>query len=112
MIVMDDLKRCYIGNDPKFGELWNSICDEQSATERRWVAQLRFAGIKAAHPDDGWVDRKKNEVFLCYPQFNDGLQVGDRLALGSADHHRIVVVTGMRIGGALWNVNLWMFREE
>lgn len=53
------------------------------ADERAWVAHLRQMGISAAHPDDGWVDREANKIHLCYPQFNDGLKVGDLLALGS-----------------------------
>lgn len=53
------------------------------ANERAWVAHLRQMGIKAAHPDDGWVDREVNKIHLCYPQFNDGLKVGELLALGS-----------------------------
>ena len=63
-----------------------------AAEEQEWVARLRLEGIKAAHPDDGWVNREKNEVMLCYPQFNDGLNVGDLLALGWPDRWRIVRV--------------------
>ena len=55
------------------------MADEQAA----WVADLRAAGVKAAHPDDGWVDRAANTVQLAYATFNDNLQVGDLLALGS-----------------------------
>jgi hypothetical protein len=64
------------------------------AEERQWIADLRARGIKAAHPDDGWVERTLNRVHLCYPQFNDGLAVGDLLALGSPwGETRIVRVT-------------------
>jgi hypothetical protein len=51
--------------------------------EDRWVADLRAGGVKAAHPDDGWVDRKRDRVHLCYPQFDDGVEIGDTIALGS-----------------------------
>lgn len=69
--------------------------DRQMADdERRWLAGLREQGVKAAHPDDGWVNREANKVHLCYPQFNDGLVVGELLALGWPDRHRIVRVIG------------------
>jgi len=47
-----------------------------------WIADLRAAGVKAAHPDDGWVDRAASTVHLAYPQFGGNLAVGDLLALG------------------------------
>jgi hypothetical protein len=55
---------------------------DMQTQKREWIAGLRARGVKAAHPDDGWVDRDKNRVHLCYPDFNDGLKVGDLLALG------------------------------
>ena len=39
-------------------------------------------GFKAAHPNDGWIDRENNELMFCYPQFNDGADVGDKVMLG------------------------------
>lgn len=72
-----------------------SIDDHTAQREREWIAGLRAQGVKAAHPDDGWVDRERNLVHLAYPQFNDGLGVGDLLALGwSDDRMRIVRVMG------------------
>jgi hypothetical protein len=68
---------------------------EHRATEEAWVEALRAVGVKAAHPDDGWVDRKDNRVHLAYPQFNDGLGLGDWLALGHPGDMRIVRVIGM-----------------
>jgi hypothetical protein len=65
-----------------------------AAEQREWVARLRSEGVKAAHPDDGWVDRDANKVHLAYPDFNDGLTIGDLLALGSCEAARIVRVTG------------------
>jgi hypothetical protein len=71
---------------------WRSRQEE----ERDWIAGLCAQGIKAAHPDDGWVDREKNRVHLEYPQFGSSrsLQIGDLLALGWPDRTRIVRVTG------------------
>lgn len=72
--------------------------------ESTWVAGLRAQSVKAAHPDDGWVDRDRNRIHLAYPQFNDGLAVGDLLALGwpwRADEVRVVRVTGFSALGPL-----------
>lgn len=101
---MQDLKECFVG-DPKseYAKLWYDACDSYVMAERKWVAMLRSKGIKAAHPDDGWVSRKgerttmgrmgDNSVALCYPQFNDGIKSGDFIALGWHDKFRIVRAT-------------------
>ena len=73
--------------------LWAEICTKQHKTQLDWIADLRTHGIKAAHPDDGWVDREKNYVSFTYPQFFDGLNDGDFIALGWPDKYRIVRVT-------------------
>lgn len=65
------------------------------AQEGGWVTRLRAAGVKAAHPDDGWVNRDRNTVRLEYPRFNDRPQVGDLIALGVPDRYRLVRVTGL-----------------
>lgn len=78
-----------------FLRAYNEVCLKAEEDERKWIADLRATGVKAAHPDDGWVDRIRNHVVLAYPQFNDGLEVGDLLALGY--HYgdtRIVEVSG------------------
>lgn len=62
---------------------------------REWIDKLRALGVKAAHPNDGWVDRDLNRVHLTYPHFAGRLEVGDLLALGSPTYGtRIVRVTG------------------
>lgn len=62
--------------------------------EAAWVADLRCQGVKAAHPDDGWVKRDVNKVHLAYPQFDDAPTVGDLIALGSSRRTtRLVRVT-------------------
>lgn len=70
---------------------------------------LRRAGIKAAHPDDGWVDRKKNTIHFAYPQFNDGAGIGDKIALGWSDKWRIVTILG-RADGLL--LERWAFSSN
>lgn len=64
--------------------------------DQKWIKELRSKGIKACHPNDGWVDRKRNRIHLAYPLFNDGLNVGDKIMLGWATDpgsHRLVRVT-------------------
>lgn len=85
------LDRC---TNPAFEARWVQICAEHESKQNAWVEQMRELGCAAAHPDDGWVDRRKNTVFLCYPYFErKPVKIGDRIALGDADKHRIVVVT-------------------
>lgn len=72
-----------------------AIDRDMARQERDWVADLRARGVKAAHPNDGWVDRDLNRIHLAYPQFSDGLGVGDLLALGWPWREtRIVRITG------------------
>lgn len=81
----------------EFVRIYDDVCRKSEESNAQWITKLRAAGIKAAHPDDGWVDRERNEIHLAYPQFHDGLEVGDLLALGYhfADT-RLVEVTGFR----------------
>jgi len=51
-------------------------------------------GVSGCHPDDGWVDREKNSVKPCYPNFWENVTVDSLVALGwSDDKFRIVRVT-------------------
>ena len=61
---------------------YNQICIEYEANEKKWVEELREQGFKAAHPNDGWVDRNNNVIRLVYPQFDDGAEIGDAMMLG------------------------------
>jgi len=58
-----------------------------------WIGMLRIGGVKAAHPDDECVDKKSNYIHLFYPQFNDGIKIGDSIALGTPEKWRVVKVT-------------------
>lgn len=77
----DALMNCAKG-DPGHVAEWQQIVRDGQAQEARWVASLREQGFKAAHPNDGWVDRERQELTLCYPQFDDGVKVGDHVMLG------------------------------
>ena len=84
--------------DPRFMANWERICREGHAREVEWVSELKKKGVSASHPDDGWVDRKRNEVNLVYPHFNSGVRMGDEIALGCPEEYRIVTVVGIRHG--------------
>ena len=77
--------------------------------EAEWIEHLRQQGIKAAHPNDGWMQLEHpslgwmnrgewdslmvqyqdgredadKRITLQYPQFNDGVDVGDNMVLGN-----------------------------
>ncbi|TET74376.1 MAG: hypothetical protein E3J43_09945 [Candidatus Heimdallarchaeota archaeon] len=61
---------------------YNQICREHENEKTAWIKELREQGFKAAHPNDGWVDRKNDSFQLGYPQFDDGIAVGDKVMLG------------------------------
>ena len=79
------------------------------AAKENWVRHLRSIGVKAAHQDEGWVDREHNEISFTYPDFYDDPGVGDVVALGWPDKHRIVVLTSKRTSlmGIVW----WSFKD-
>ncbi|QIW89731.1 hypothetical protein PQE71_gp049 [Bacillus phage Izhevsk] len=79
-------------NNKNFVDTWNNVVDDYNKNERRWIEDLKLQGVKASHPDDGWVDRIGNKVFLQYPQFNNYPEVGDTIALGWASKYRLVKV--------------------
>lgn len=86
--------------------LWRKIGNDMRSEQQKWIADLRSIGIKAAHPDDGWVDRKKAEhhdfVQFVYPQFDDGVAVGDKIALGWPDRYRVRTVQRIHDGGLIF----------
>lgn len=84
------------------------IDNRMQEQKRRWIETLRSDGIVAAHPDDGWVDRDKNELHPCYPQFDDGIKIGAIIALGWPEKFRLVRIIGYRKGIAS-NHPYWKF---
>lgn len=83
---------------------FEAACIKSHEDEQRWIADLRASGVKAAHPDDGWVNREKNSVAFTYPQFDDGPVVGDVIALGRhCGPCRLVEVTGVSV--SKWNAH-------
>lgn len=62
MNAQEMIELCSTSN-PSFAKLWADICIEGERKEKEWIAALRQTGVKAAHPNDGWVDREKKELF-------------------------------------------------
>lgn len=87
---------------------WQRICRKGERDKQEWITGLRARGVKASHPDDGWVDRMNNEIHLMYPDFDDGIAIGDLLALGMPDKFRVVTVTGCREN--MFDMLYWEFQ--
>ena len=85
----------------------------QRAKRRRWESRLYARGVSATHPDDGWVDRKKNRVVLCYPQVFRQLCPGSIVVLGTPDEHRAVRLVSFHIWlSGIQNAHgFWKFEE-
>jgi hypothetical protein len=80
-------------NDPKIKAQWDKICDDYEEEKERWIENLRNTGvIKAAHPNDGWVDRDNNIIQFVYPYFNDDAGVGSLVAIGGPTDRDIRLV--------------------
>lgn len=45
---------------------YRGIVADMGRERDEWIDALRKAGVKAAHPDDGWVDRVSNRVLLLW----------------------------------------------
>ena len=78
--------------------LWNEICNSYDSEQAEWVETLRAEGFKAAHPNDGWIDRENNTLRFMFAQFNDGAGVGDLVMIGRHGRNgsrRPVRITGM-----------------
>jgi hypothetical protein len=93
-----------------FAPTWRDVVREGEIAQEKWIRELRARGIKAAHPDDGWVDRERNLVFFAYPHFNDGAKIHDLIALGwHFDKTRIVRIVGK--AACRFGEDRWVFEE-
>lgn len=105
MGLADKLMQCVQG-DGEFVALHRRIAEKMEREQADWICHLRANGVKAAHPDDGWVDRQKNTIRFQYPQFNDGVGIGDLVALGwPSSKTRIVEIIGREetmLAGERW----------
>jgi hypothetical protein len=74
----------YFKGGAEFMKSWHEICDRAETRVSVLINQLREMGVKAVHPNDGWVSRENNipyQVHFCYPDFIDDINVGDKIAL-------------------------------
>lgn len=96
--------------EKRFTNNWVKACREGHRREQAYIAALRARGIKAAHPDDGWVKRAENKLHFSYPHYNDGAQTGDLVALGYEfdKNTRIVLLTGFE-DALLSEMRWWKF---
>lgn len=78
----DELRGCLSGR-PDIVNTWVGVVNDYQDKETEWIDKVKLQGYKAAHPNDGWVDRENNKIHLAYPYFNDGIKVGDKMMLGS-----------------------------
>lgn len=99
--------------DISFVETWNKVVDKQNVDRAEWIAYLRKNGVKASHPDDGWVNRNINQVTFSYPQFDDGVSVGDYIALGWEWKWRLVKVIALPERPQVWigRYTAYLFEE-
>jgi hypothetical protein len=102
-----------VASDPAVQALWNSVCKNAQEEKAKWINNLRLQGIRAAHPNDGWVDRSLNRVSFAYPHFNDGVRPGDFVMLGwppidagePPSNERLVYITSIEESqlGLIWH---------
>lgn len=92
-----------------FAQHFRDACDALQAAHDAWVSTLRGQGVRAAHPDDGWVNREHNTVAFVFPYFNDGLAPGDMVALGTHAGHRIVRLVELLPSPWLTMQDRWRF---
>lgn len=80
-------------NNLEIIKAWNDFEVEYQNKIKECCDYLKSKGIKAFHPDDGWVNREENYVEFSYPHFLLDIKVGDKIALGGYDKYRICEVT-------------------
>lgn len=73
-------------------EVMKKICDDQKKKLETFIEKLRSIGIKALHYNDGWHNRKDRSFRLVYPSFDDGVEIGDNVALGCDKEYIVVTV--------------------
>lgn len=95
---------------PDFFSTWAKICHEGHHREQAYIAALRQRGIKAAHPNDGWIKRDEQKLHFAYPHFNDGAKTGDLVALGyEFDATTLIVRLTTSTSGVLSSMKWWSY---
>jgi len=81
-------------NNPKsveLGMLYFKILSEEQDKEFFWKKKLREKGVKAACPANSCNEKLKT-INVNYPIFNDGIEIGDKVAVGSPGNYYLVVI--------------------
>lgn len=79
-------------NNPKsveLGMLYFKILSEEQDKEFFWKKKLREKGVKAALPNIDYNEERKKVDFYS-PIFNDGVEIGDIIAIGKPDNYFLV----------------------
>ena len=97
-----------ISGDPDFVEAFHNSINAYERKEADWIKKLRSEGFKAAHPNDGWVDRENNKIHFAYPQFNDGAKIGDKIMIGCPEQNERPVIITREEGGL---INYYFFKD-
>lgn len=75
-----------------FVDMYEKITNENIKKQEKWIAWLREYGVKLAHPNDGWNDRNRKIFTPAYPYFDDGVIIGDLIALGNYECFIVIKV--------------------
>lgn len=85
------------------------VCAEHKQKLDALCKQLRNDGIKALHPNDGWVKRLDKDMIqfqLAYPSFQMRFGVGDRVAFGDTTNG-VTIYTVTRKIDSVWVNDKW-----
>lgn len=80
----------------EFLKLFKKTLTEQEKTEKAWIENLKKQGVVFAHPNDGWISEKKNELIIGNPYFSlkAGLEINDLIAIGDPDNFYFARIVG------------------
>jgi len=85
-----------VGGTHPFADELRRSCENAKEEELAWVDKLIKEGVKAAHPDDGWVKREISEVHFCYPYFLSKIEIDSVIVLGTPEEFRRCRVVEIR----------------
>lgn len=81
----------------EFLEAYRNACSEHEAALSAWRSVLREKGVFITSPDDGWVNRTKNEwTPPSYAYIRGPLEIGAIVALGTPGSYRLVRITAIK----------------
>lgn len=102
---------CAFGADGKLFADFIRFIHNADAKRAAWIAMLRRSGVRAAHPDDDFVDPAARSFHPQQWEFNDGARIGDVIALGNQNIYRLVRITWQRESLLSADISFWGFEE-